>query len=641
MKLYVHIFFGIYCLLISVGSHGQSFGCTADLYLSTHAEGDQRSRLYEVLRDESIVSMREIPLLSDVAIAGIAYSAQDGHIWALDIGDNISLVRISAMGVVEHMADVELDSTLVYRSAMLSPDGRSFYTIGYEDGYERAKIFYEIELYEDYRVIADDISFSGPSDMRDLCVDPLSGAVYGYENNSGRLVQFGIDGQFTVVSPRRNNTEQIDALFFDSEGYYFGYSQSGKLIEIDILTGELMPIYQGPMADYVDGCSCPYRSALYKHIEGDYLTDCAEFEVEYEFVNHLGSSYTGIALRDTFPVGFEVIDISSNAVFTLPDDAPDHVLRINNIVFQTGVNRIRVTMRPAIGYSGYFDSQAELCCFPQYPERRLLSDDPDTEGYTDGTGAIVIGMDDELSIEDQIQISCDGLTAELTAPIADMEYRWDDVVGEQRLSVTAVGEYVLEMSSDCFYRRDTFSLELLPGPDQLILPADTMVEFGEELSVTPKLSRGEIVSITGGYDDRAIEIDSVSDLISFKPTSSGRFLATAKDENGCEWQAEMWVEVQYAGDIYVPTAFSPNGDQINDKFEVFAPFPGRYDLEIYDRWGGLIHRQLACDFIDSPCTWDGQISDESADVGSYMWQIKIYKDDSVSEYMFGSVLRTK
>ena len=38
--------------------------------------------------------------------------------------------------------------------------------------------------------------------------------------------------------------------------------------------------------------------------------------------------------------------------------------------------------------------------------------------------------------------------------------------------------------------------------------------------------------------------------------------------------------------IFVPNAFSPNGDGINDRFQVFAGIElSEFDLQLFDRWG--------------------------------------------------------
>lgn len=59
--------------------------------------------------------------------------------------------------------------------------------------------------------------------------------------------------------------------------------------------------------------------------------------------------------------------------------------------------------------------------------------------------------------------------------------------------------------------------------------------------------------------------------------------------------------VDCACEVYVPTAFSPNGDGINDRFRVeHACDLFGFELQIFDRWGGLVYRTTDPEF-----SWDG------------------------------------
>jgi len=72
--------------------------------------------------------------------------------------------------------------------------------------------------------------------------------------------------------------------------------------------------------------------------------------------------------------------------------------------------------------------------------------------------------------------------------------------------------------------------------------------------------------------------------------------------------------------VYVPNAFSPNGDGINDLFQIEAP-PGADVLscEIYGRWGGLVSRVYP---------WDGF----GAEPGVYVAKIAIVYNDRIYTY---------
>ena len=45
----------------------------------------------------------------------------------------------------------------------------------------------------------------------------------------------------------------------------------------------------------------------------------------------------------------------------------------------------------------------------------------------------------------------------------------------------------------------------------------------------------------------------------------------------------------YTG-IYIPNAFSPNGDGVNDRFNIFSKNPlSAYAIKIFNRWGEIVY----------------------------------------------------
>jgi gliding motility-associated-like protein len=73
--------------------------------------------------------------------------------------------------------------------------------------------------------------------------------------------------------------------------------------------------------------------------------------------------------------------------------------------------------------------------------------------------------------------------------------------------------------------------------------------------------------------------------------------------------------------FYVPNAFTPNNDGLND---VFLPRYqcdfSNYELRVFNRWGQMVFRS------ESPSNgWDGTMSGSRQPVGVYVWQLT-YKD---------------
>ena len=71
---------------------------------------------------------------------------------------------------------------------------------------------------------------------------------------------------------------------------------------------------------------------------------------------------------------------------------------------------------------------------------------------------------------------------------------------------------------------------------------------------------------------------------------------------------------------FVPTAFSPNGDGVNDRLQFF--FKSEYEftgeLNIFDRWGNLIFGAKNVN-PDNPVSWDGTYNGKPFNTGVFIW----------------------
>jgi gliding motility-associated-like protein len=65
--------------------------------------------------------------------------------------------------------------------------------------------------------------------------------------------------------------------------------------------------------------------------------------------------------------------------------------------------------------------------------------------------------------------------------------------------------------------------------------------------------------------------------------------------------------------LFIPTAFTPNGDGINDIWNVQAIGFSRYTLIVYDRWGKEVFNNGG----DMTKQWDGTTNGQPAPEGVY------------------------
>ena len=77
------------------------------------------------------------------------------------------------------------------------------------------------------------------------------------------------------------------------------------------------------------------------------------------------------------------------------------------------------------------------------------------------------------------------------------------------------------------------------------------------------------------------------------------------------------IEVLATENVTLPSAFSPNGDHINDNFNVvFSPFIQTMDLKIYNRWG-----ELMFETTDLKTSWDGTYKGQQQPAGTYVYSV--------------------
>ena len=100
-------------------------------------------------------------------------------------------------------------------------------------------------------------------------------------------------------------------------------------------------------------------------------------------------------------------------------------------------------------------------------------------------------------------------------------------------------------------------------------------------------------------------------------TQSGIYAVTVTDQNGCTATDAVQVTLKKKFHIWVPNAFSPNGDKINDTWEIENL--GDYGfaiVEIFNRNGQIVYKSIG---YNKP--WDGTRNGKPLPVGIYYFVI--------------------
>jgi gliding motility-associated-like protein len=99
----------------------------------------------------------------------------------------------------------------------------------------------------------------------------------------------------------------------------------------------------------------------------------------------------------------------------------------------------------------------------------------------------------------------------------------------------------------------------------------------------------------------------------------------AVDENGCTAINEVTISVKKPRAVYIPNAFSPNGDGDNEKFTVYAGgevVQVNY-LRIFSRWGELLFENDNFGPNDERLGWDGYFKGDVVQSGVYVYVAEV------------------
>jgi gliding motility-associated-like protein len=112
----------------------------------------------------------------------------------------------------------------------------------------------------------------------------------------------------------------------------------------------------------------------------------------------------------------------------------------------------------------------------------------------------------------------------------------------------------------------------------------------------------------------------------------------AESFGGCMDTVEHLVEVTPEFTIFIPTAFTPNGDGINEAFYVYATEINTFNMQMFDRWGNLIFES---DNLYEG--WDGRANggSEIAQQDVYVYKVFIKDFEGKQHKYTGSVTLLK
>jgi gliding motility-associated-like protein len=168
------------------------------------------------------------------------------------------------------------------------------------------------------------------------------------------------------------------------------------------------------------------------------------------------------------------------------------------------------------------------------------------------------------------------------------------------------GNYWIEVNDVCGIDRDTVAVNVQPLP-VLDLGNDTIIKINSTIQLCP------------GLDFFGYTWQDGSTSRHYLTNSPGTFWVEVTNEYGCKSSDTILIFPE-SFKIYLPTAFSPNNDNINDIFIPISTSEVDFDYEImiFNRYGQMVFKSNS--FSEG---WDGNYQNLPCPVEVYTWIVVV------------------
>jgi len=184
-------------------------------------------------------------------------------------------------------------------------------------------------------------------------------------------------------------------------------------------------------------------------------------------------------------------------------------------------------------------------------------------------------------------------------------YAWNGGETTSKIIAKQEGLYGVQIFDGLCFAYDEIFVETSESP-QFTLGNDTSICGNESLLIAPNINQ----QVSYLWNDGS----SSSSLFVSQP---GTISLTVSNGN-CEASDTLIVYACDCLNIFVPTAFSPNKDGLNDVFKSSECYMERYHMQIFNRWGTMVFETN-----DYDIGWDGTANGSELPGGVYVYRIQV------------------
>lgn len=200
------------------------------------------------------------------------------------------------------------------------------------------------------------------------------------------------------------------------------------------------------------------------------------------------------------------------------------------------------------------------------------------------------------------------------------------------------GEYLLQVEDAFGCTWDT--LVTISQPEELLVDLiadEEVIQLGDATQLNAAIN-GNYTSIKWTNLDSLGCPDCLNQTVA--PLEMTHYAVRVENENGCTAEDNITIFVAKDRRVYLPNAFSPSANDLNQQYIVFAgnDVEEILDFKIFDRWGNLVFGDTNFPPNDPKHAWDGTLDGEPLNPAVFGYIVEVLYKDGYREMLKGEIV---
>jgi gliding motility-associated-like protein len=202
-------------------------------------------------------------------------------------------------------------------------------------------------------------------------------------------------------------------------------------------------------------------------------------------------------------------------------------------------------------------------------------------------------------------------TAIATGGSGNYSYTWSNGATGNSVTGLSAGSYsVIAADQNGCTASTQVAVSSTPASGVSLVANDTFLEYGDSVTLEVLGANTYLWAPPEG-----LSCTNCPSVIA-SPLASTTYQVTGVDSSGCGYLLNVKIEVEIElNEIFVPDAFSPNSDGINDKVFVRGSIR-EFSFSVFNRWGEQVFRTQ-----NQSVGWDGSFRGKELDAGVFVYYL--------------------